>query len=471
MKLGALAIAAALTAVSALAVRAADIPSEVTLFKNVNVFDGRSETLLQGYDVLVVGNLIRQVAKDIPASGTYEIDVRTGAKGQVEKRQVAAKVIDGRGGTLMPGLIDVHVHLALNSQGTTAVEKSWMYTGVKASVVATQMLLRGFTAVRDAGGPVAGLKQAIDEGLLPGPRVYSSGPLLSQTGGHFDLDPSPQYISPYFTGVPSRTTLFGWIYLADGVAEVQKASREILRTGATQIKIATGAGLASLWDPLHQWQFTPEEVAAIVYEARKMDTYVMAHSFHPEGTRIAVEAGARSIEHAYNTDDETLRKMVEKNVFLCTQFYLYAGADPTEMGFPPGDPRRPAIEEALANFDDLFRRAKAAGVKMPFGTDLFGEPTVQAQQSLEFTARAKYFTPHEILVQATSMGAELIGYSGKQNPYRAGPLGLIEKGAYADLLIVKGNPLKDIALLADPKANLVLIMKDGVVYKNSLEGR
>ena len=174
---------------------------------------------------------------------------------------------------------------------------------------------------------------------MPGPRVYSSGPFLSQTGGHFDLDPSAQYISPYFTGVPYRTTLFGWVYLADGVAEVQKASREILRTGAAQIKIATGAGLASLWDPLHQWQYTPEEVAAIVYEAKKMDTYVMAHSFHPEGTRIAVEAGVRSIEHGYNTDDETLRAMVEKNVFLATQFYLYSGADVTEMGFPP---RRPA---------------------------------------------------------------------------------------------------------------------------------
>lgn len=494
MRLVAILLSALLFALApALPVKAQDIPSEVTLFKNVNVFDGRSETLLEGYDVLVVGNLIRQVARDIPTSGTYKLDVRTGrlepgawrhressgykllvpgADGQVETREVAARVIDGRGGTLMPGLIDVHTHLSLNSQIDKAVlEKPWMYTGVKAGIVATQMLMRGFTAVRDAGGPVGGLQQAIDEGLLPGPRVYSSGPFLSQTGGHFDLDPSAQYISPYFTGVPYRTTLFGWVYLADGVAEVQKASREILRTGAAQIKIATGAGLASLWDPLHQWQYTPEEVAAIVYEAKKMDTYVMAHSFHPEGTRIAVEAGVRSIEHGYNSDDETLRAMVEKNVFLATQFYLYSGADVTEMGFPPGDPRRPAIEEALSNFDDLFRRAKAAGVKMPFSTDLFGEPETLAQQSLEFTSRAAYFTPHEILVQATSMGAELLGYSGMQNPYRAGPLGVIEDGAYADLLIVDGNPLEDISLLADPEANLALIMKDGIVYKNAFEGQ
>ena len=440
----------ALTAFQSVPGLAADVPSEVTLFKNVNVFDGKNEKLLANASVLVEGNLIRQVS-------TGALDAP------------GATIIDGGGRTLVPGFIDVHTHLTLTSAPDVVImERPWMYTGATAGLIATQTLMRGFTTVRDAGGPAGGLKQAVDEGLIAGPRIFSSGPFLSQTGGHFDLDPSPQYISPYFTGVPSRATLFGWVYLADGAAEVQKASREILRTGASQIKIATGAGLASLWDPLHQWQFTAEEIAAIVYEAKKMDTYAMAHSFHPEGTRLAVEAGVRSIEHGYNTSDDVLREMKKKDVFLSTQFFLYTGADPSEMGFPPGDPRRPAIEEALANFDDLFRRAKAIGVKMPFATDLFGAPEVQAQQPLEFTSRAQYFTPYEILVQATSMAAELLAYSGQQNPYRAAPLGVIEEGAYADLVLVDGNPLEDIALLADPENNLKLIMKDGKIYTNTL---
>ena len=423
---------------------------ERTLISHVNVFNGKDKKLLMDANVLVEGNLIKQVSVDeIAAPG--------------------AVVIDGGGRTLIPGLIDVHVHLAINSVfDETIQERPWMYTGVKAGVVANQMLMRGFTTVRDAGGPVAGLKQAIDEELVAGPRIYPSGPVLSQTGGHFDWEPSAQYISPYFTGIPPRTTLFGWAYLADGVPEVQKAAREIFRTGATQIKIATGAGLASLWDPLHQWQYTPEEVAAIVYEARRLDTYVMSHSFHSEGTRIAVEAGARSIEHGYDTSDDVLREMRKKDVYLSTQFLLYTGVDPAEMGFPPDDPRRPNIDEALANFSDMFRRAKAIGVKMPFSTDLFGEPRIQAFQSREFSARANYFTPYEILVQATSMGAELLSYSGRQNPYQAGPLGVIEEGAYADLVLVDGNPLVDVSLLADPLNNLKLIVKDGKVYKNTL---
>jgi len=476
----------------ALPAMAADIPSQVTLIKNVNIFDGENEKLLEGHDVLVVRNLIKEIKKDIPTSGTYQLDVKTGGikklsgtfgctdtytvevhtgEEKVEKKQVNVNVIDGRGRTLVPGFIDVHVHLMLNDAIYTSIYQNQPeYNGAKATAEARLMLMRGFTAVRDAGGPTIGLKRAVDERVVPGPRIYPSGPFLSQTSGHFDFDSSPTRFSPGFTGIPDKSAVCQWAFTADGVDEVQKAAREILRTGASQIKAAPGAGLASPFDPTHAWEHTLEEMQAIVYEAKKWDTYVMGHSFSDEGSRIAVEAGFRSIEHGYGLTENTLKLMKEKEVFLSTQFRLYA--KPVSDFIPPYSPDSPQVKKyvkAQKDFDALYRSAKKIGLKMPFSTDLFSSMATQSEQPLEFTARAKYFSPYEIMVQATSVAAELLACSGKLNPYQDGPLGVVKEGAYADILIVDGNPLEDISLLADPEKNLKVIMKDGVIYKNTIQ--
>lgn len=427
----------------------AEVKSQI-LFKNVHVFDGVNEKRIENANVLVEGNLIKAVSrKEISVEG--------------------ATMIDGGGRTLTPGFIDVHVHLMLNDNIYTAIyENQWEYTAAKGVVQAEAMLMRGFTAVRDAGGPTGGLKRAVDGGVIPGPRIYPSGPFLSQTSGHFDFDSSATRFSPGLTGIPDKSAIYQWAFTADGVGEVQKGAREILRTGATQIKAAPGAGLASPHDPTHAWEHTPEEMRAMVYEAKKWDTYVMGHSFSDEGSRLAVEAGFRSIEHGYGLSEETMKLMKKKGVFLSTQFRLYA-KDASDFPYSPDSPEVQKYIKAQKDFDGMYRMAKKIGLKMPFSTDLFGSFSVQAEQPLEFTARAKYFSPAEILRQATSIPAELLSYSGKLNPYQAGPLGVIKEGAYADIVIVDGNPLDDISLLADPEKNLKLIMKDGVIYKNTIQ--
>lgn len=334
--------------------------------------------------------------------------------------------------------------------------------------MAENVLSYGFTTVRDAGGPALGLKRAIDEGIIWGPRIYASGPMLSQTSGHFDFDSTRSKASPYFTGIPDKAVMTDWTRVADGVGEVTKASREILRTGAAQIKIASGAGLASEFDPAHAWEFTREEIRAIVYEAKKWDTYVMSHSFSDEGTRIAIEEGVRSIEHGYDTSDETLLLMKKKDAFMVTQFYLYM-KQPEDFGLSRTDPRAIKYLNACKDFESLWNRTQNVGVKMAFSTDAFGTWQSYGDIKNEWSARAKYYSPYEVLVQATSNAAELLSYSGKLNPYQEGALGVIKEGAYADLLIVDGDPLQDISLLADPEKNLKLIMKDGKIYKSTLK--
>jgi imidazolonepropionase-like amidohydrolase len=328
------------------------------------------------------------------------------------------------------------------------------------------MLLRGFTTVRDVGGPVSGLKDAIDMGLVEGPRILPSGPFISQTSGHGDLETSSFKLSPYFTGIPDKSELFGWAFVADGVPEVQKAAREVLRTGATQIKVMAGGGVSSYFDPLHTTQYTFEEVKAIVTEAEHWGTYVMVHAYTDAAVRQCIEAGAKSIEHGPFLTEETLKLMAEKGVWLSPQAYLF-GMTPEELKIT-GTPAEPKMRQVNEDSDQVMKLAKKYKVKVAWGTDLFGPLEKQAQQPLEFRARAKYFSNFEILRQATSDNAELFKLSGKLHPYQEGELGVIEEGAYADLLLVDGNPLEDIEVMVNPAENFDLIMKDGVIYKNIL---
>lgn len=415
---------------------------------NVIIFDGVSEELIEGA-VLVENNQIMKVG--------VGLEVPPGAV-----------TVDGKGHTLMPGLTDAHVHLMLNDSPANSIyEDPWVYAGAKAVACAEAMLMRGFTTVRDVGGPAGGLAAAIDEGIVPGPRVYPSGPFISQTSGHGDLETSKFKLSPYFTGIPDKLEIFGWGYVADGPTEVIKAAREVLRTGATQIKVMAGGGVSSYFDPLDTTQYTVDELRSIVTEAENWGTYVLVHAYTDKAVRNCIEAGVRCIDHGPFLTEETLKLMAEKGVWLTPQAYLF-GMTPEELKIV-GTPSEPKMRQVNEGSAQLLRMAKKHKVKIAWGTDLFGPPEKQAQQPLEFTARLDAFSPYEILVQATSANAELFAMCGKRNPYTEGPLGVIKPGAYADMILVRGNPLKDLNFLTDPERNLLLIMKDGVVYKDTLD--
>jgi len=438
--------------------------------------------------VLVVRNLIKQVAKNIPTEGTYELDVKTGGlkkktvqagcthvytvtvyegEEKVEKKQVKVNVIDGGGRTLIPGLTDAHAHITVNDNFESLIyDHPQIYVGAMAAAAAKAMLLRGFTTIRDAGGPSIGIRMAIDEGAIEGPRILPSGAFISQTSGHGDFDSRLSYQSPYFTGAVNLAAIHGWTIIADGVPEVQKAAREILRSGATQIKIMASGSITGVHDPLDVTEYTLEEMRAIVKEAEKWGTYAMVHAYSDEAARNAVEAGVKCVGHGLFASEETMKLMKEKGVWFDTQFLAFS-VTPEVAGFA-GTPSGPKYLEAQKGAKNGFERAKKMGIKMAFGMDTFGSLEIQALQSKEFIARSKYFTPYEILKQATSDNAELFMLSGKRHPYQEGLLGVIKAGAYADLLLVDGNPLKDISLLADPEKNLKVIMKDGKIYKNTL---
>ena len=421
-----------------------------TLIRNVHVFDGINEQRIESASVLVEGNLIKAVSIDpIDAAG--------------------ATVIDGAGRTLIPGLTDAHVHIMWNDDVETLIYKSPPeYAGAMAAVSAQRMLHRGFTTVRDCGGPSFGLKMAIDAGVVPGPRILPSGAFISQTSGHGDFDPRLFYMSAHFTGQLEPAYLRGWTIIADGVPEVQKAARENLRYGATQLKIMGSGSITGAHDPLDVTEYTLEEMQAIVKEAGHWGTYATVHAYSDESVRSAVTAGVRSVEHGLFASEETLQMMKDKDVFFSTQFLSYS-KKPEDIGMS-GETAAKYLE-AQRGARAGYERAKELGLKMAWGTDILGPIDLGPFQSQEFIARAEYFTPYEILVQATSLNAQLFERSGKRHPYQEGPLGVIEAGAYADLLIVDGNPLEDISLLATPDDKIVLIMKDGTIYKNTIDGQ
>ena len=446
---GTISMGAVLSPISAKAAEQKAPPQ--VLIRNVNIFDGVNEARMAG-NVLVEGNLIKQISAEAISAP-------------------AATVIDGGGGTLMPGLIEAHAHLSLHGDlFQIRNDLNWMYVGAKSGAEAGRMLMRGFTTARDAGGPVNGLRKVIDAGHVDGPRIYAAGPPLTQTGGHFDIRglSEPNY---YFLGMPDAKQFMEWMYMADGVPEVQKAAREVFRKGSSHIKIMAGGGVATVYDPLDGLQFTPEEIRAIVVEAEKVGSYAMAHIYTPEAITIALNAGVRSIDHGMLIDDKTMKLLKKKDAFLVPS--LAVGLfTPEELSFVwPTEAIREKGARIIAGMKNEIKLAKKYKVKIGFGTDAFGpDRTAFEIQALEFKARAKYFTPVEILRQATSINAAIVAMSGPMmNPYLDGPLGVIQEGAYADILVVDGNPLEDILLLGDSEKNISLIMKDGKIYKNTLK--
>ncbi len=417
------------------------------LFTNVNVFDGVSEELIENANVVVTGNLITAVS-------TEPLAVAGGT------------IIDGGGRTLMPGLIDMHWHSAYaNIPMAVGLNTDLAYHTLIGAKGNEETLLRGFTTVRDVGGNVFSLAKLTDAGVYDGPRIFPSGPAISQTSGHTDFRPA--------TAAPTEPDMplvymerAGHVIVADGVPDVLKRTREALRMGASQIKINSGGGVSSSFDPLDVTQFTVEETEAVVAAASDWNTYVATHTFTDKATRRALEAGVMSIEHGHLLGEETLRLIKEKGAFLSMQPIL---DDEDAIAFPEGSFSRQKYITVTEGTDNVYRLAREIGVKIVFGTDTLFDPELAKKQGKQLAKLGRWFTPVEVLRQATSTAGELLALSGPRSPYLSGPLGVIREGAYADLILVDGNPLEDLSLVADPAEYFDLIMKDGVIYKNTLE--
>jgi imidazolonepropionase-like amidohydrolase len=422
---------------------AEEAPSRV-LFRNVYVFDGRSDARTENTSVLVEDNLIKAVSAELsPADGTT--------------------VIDGEGRTLMPGLADTHVHIAFATLPLPMMLNGLeSYNYIYQTVDAKSMLMRGVTVVRDMGGDTFGLKQAIDEGLVEGPRIYPAGAAISQTAGHFDFR-TPNQRHARFGGAPVPYVLQGHARIVDGVPEVLAAARENLRHGASHIKLAAGGGYASPADPLLGNQFTYEEIKAAVDTAADWQTYVTIHSYHPSAINRAIDAGVKDIGHGQLLDEKTLRRMANEGVFLSTQPFTVCNEPQLD------DFSNAKLAQVCKGTEFIYETAtKIPKLKVTYGTDIFFSPTDVLDEQVKMMERLlNWYKPVDILKMATGNAGELFKLSGLRNPYPDGDLGVVEEGAYADLLLVDGNPLEDLSAVTD-SSNIRLIMKDGKVFKNTL---
>ena len=416
-----------------------------TLFQNVRVFDGTRGTLSGPTNVLVRGNKIERIS----ATPLAQI--------------AGATVIDGGGRTLMPGLIDAHWHAMLVRPTPAALLTADIgYLNLMAGAEATDTLMRGFTTVRDVGGPAFGLKRAIDEGIIAGPRIFPSGAIITITSGHGDFR-QPSEV-PRILGAPqSRQEQLGAAMVADSPDEVRVRVREQLMLGASQIKLTAGGGVASPHSPLDVSTFTEPELRAAVEAAGNWGTYVTTHAYTPESIQRSIAAGVKCIEHGHLMDEATAKLMAEKGIWLSMQAF----PDELAEAFPPGSFEREKAMEVFAGTDRTFRLAKKYKIKTAWGTDILFSPRLTRLHGALLTKLVEWYTPAEVLVMATGTNGELLALSGKRNPY-PGRLGVVAEGAYADLLLVDGNPVENIKLVENPATSFVVIMKDGKVYKNTL---
>jgi len=414
------------------------------LFQNVRIFDGKHGALSAPSNVLVRNHKIETISTDAITTD--------------------AQVIAGDGRVLMPGLIDAHWHAMLvRPTPAAAISDDVGYMNLLAAAEATATLMRGFTTVRDMGGPSFGLKRAIDEDLVAGPRIYPSGAIITITGGHGDfrqLSELPRTIG----GMLSRMERIGGSMVADSPDEVRVRAREQLMQGASQVKLTAGGGVASPFSPLDVSTFTEAELRAAVEAAENWGTYVAVHAYTPVAIQRSIAAGVKCIEHGHLMDDATARMMAEKGIWLSTQpFVDLAGASAL------GPAEQDKMRQVVAGTDRVYGFAKKYKLKTAFGTDVLFSKALADRQGAMLTTLTRWYTPAEALIMATSENAELLDMSGPRNPY-PGRLGVVEEGALADLLLVDGNPIDNIRLVEDPAKNFLVIMKDGKVYKNLLVG-
>lgn len=409
------------------------------LIENVRIFNGVDPDLIPGH-VLVIDGLIRTVSED-PIDAPAD-----------------AVVLNGGNRVLTPGFIDLHVHLTshvpseLGDVHATAV-------GAIANDVARQFLDSGFTTIRDAGGTHPHLARAINDGIVYGPRVFPSGAVLSQTGGHGDWRhqsaPHPSLEDGGHYKMADQTVL------VDGVDQHLAATRENLRHGATQIKIMGGGGVMSEYDPIDSLQPSPAEIRAAVQAASDWGTYVLAHAYTSEAVRRLVDNGVRCIEHGLLIDDATAKFVKENDVVISTQLVVYRA-----LADLPGitETNLQKLDVVLKGQENLIQLIKKYDITTGFATDLIAG--MYPMLTREFTERAMYWTPAEVLAQATSESAKVIRMAGKRNRY--GNFGEIREGWVADILLIEGEPLDDISVLRDPENNLALIMKAGEIVKDGL---
>lgn len=418
------------------------------LINNVEIFNGKDQKTIKG-NVLIKDNLISQIS-------TSPIPV---------DRRADTQIIDGQGKFLMPGLIDAHYHITmdaipLSTAMTSDVQKVMVY----AVRSAENMLMRGFTSLRDMGGNPFSLKDGIDQGIIKGPRIYPSGAMISQTSGHGDFRLDTE-VPVSCCGALTYLEEVGMAAIADGHDQVLLRTREQLRKGASQIKLAAGGGVASNYDPLDVTEYTPEEVGAAVQAAEGWGTYVTVHAYTPAAMRMAVDAGVKCIEHGQLVDDATAKHMANKEIWWCLQPFL---DDEDANPFPEGSVNRLKQIEMRSGTDTAYELAKKYNIKTAWGTDCLFDLKLSRREGAQLAKMTRWYTPFEVLKMATSTNGELLAMSGNRNPYPK-KLGVIEENAYADIIIVDGNPMEDINLVADPDNNFVLIMKDGIVYKNTLK--
>jgi imidazolonepropionase-like amidohydrolase len=414
------------------------------LISNVLIFDGVNEAVMSG-NILITDNLITQISPE-PISSP------------------GATVIDGGGRVMTPGFIDAHTHMSLIAPfDQLENEYTAIYVGAAGGQMAENMLMRGFTSVRDAGGASIGIQRAIDDGWFKGPRIFSSGAFITQTSGHLDMRDRTNPHS-HVGGANSHAAQIGHFTAVDGEAEMLAAARQNFRDGATQLKLATNGGISAIYSPLDIDQFTDNELAAAGFVAESFGSYFMVHAYYDNAVSRAIDFGAKSIEHGHLMTERVVRKMAKEDVYLVVEALMSTSEAPPS--FTPDQAEKYAL--AKSGFGPMIELAKKHDLKIAFGSDVFLSKDAYELQSLEWMARSKIFTPLENLRQATSIGGELLALSGPRNRYKEGPLGVIQAGAYADILLVEGNPLDDITILADPENNLLLIMKDGVIYKNTL---
>ncbi|CAB3648855.1 Adenine deaminase [Achromobacter mucicolens] len=409
------------------------------LFKNANLLDPLQSELLEGHHVLVEDGVIKEVSdKPITAS--------------------SAHVIDAAGRTLMPGLIDLHVHvlatqLNLSTQGVLPDALVMM----RAVPIMAAMLRRGFTTVRDAGGAGWGLKCAVNEGTVKGPRLFISGRAISQTGGHGDPRPRSDHLRPMsFCGCCFRAGDIGRV--ADGIDDVRKAVRQELQMGADQIKMMASGGVASPTDPIASFGYSEEEIRVIVDEAASRQTYVMAHSYTADAIERAIRNGVRTIEHGNLVDERVARFMAEKGAFVVPTLVTYEALanEGADYGLPADSVAKIAtVRTAGLHSLEIYKKA---GVKIGYGSDLLGPS--QRLQSDEFRIRREVLSAQEVIQCATTTAAEVLN--------QVGQLGRIQAGALADILLVDGDPYRDLSCLLGQGEHIGLIMKGGVIEHNDL---
>ncbi len=410
--------------------------ADPVLIEDVRIFNGVDAALTQG-NLLVVDGKIDTISNDL-------IDAPEGTT-----------VIAGNNRVLTPGFIDLHVHLTMHSPPGSAREHATA-VGARSVAAAKFFLDNGFTTVRDAGGTHPDLARAFNSGQLYGPRVYPSGAIVSQTAGHGDWR-MPHEPNPLVTGGDPYMTADTGV-LADGIDATLTAVRENLKNGATQIKIMGGGGVMSDYDPIHSLQPSPAEIRAAVQAASDWGTYVLAHAYTAEAITRLVENGVKCIEHGLLIDDRTAKLVADNDVAISTQLVIFrqllGGANMTEF-------QKEKSRQVRAGQENLIRLIKKHDITTGFSTDfIFGD---YARLPEEFTERAEFWSNAEVLRQATSEGGEIIRMAGKLN--RHGKFGEIREGWVADLLLHNFDPLEDLSVLADPEANLALIMKGGEIIK------